>query len=49
MISCAGGELGDEPGDQVDSDHRHVARGSGGEQVPPALGAAVKHGEAQVR
>ncbi len=43
------GELADEPGHEVDADHRHLARGRGGEQLPPALGAAVEHGDAQMR
>jgi hypothetical protein len=40
------GELGDQPGHQIDADHRHLTRGSGGEELAPALGAAVEHGNA---
>jgi hypothetical protein len=49
MIGREGGELGDEPGDQVDPDHRHVARGSSGEQLSPAFGTPIKHSDAKMR
>ena len=49
MIVGDRGELADEPGHEVDPDHRDVARRSRGEQLSPALGAAIKHGDAQMR
>ena len=49
MIVGKAGEFADQPGHQVDADHRHLALGSGGEQRPPALGAAVENGDAKMR
>ena len=49
MIVGKAGEFADQPGHQVDADHRHLALGRGGEQRPPALGAAVENGDAKMR
>ena len=48
MIVGKGGELGDQPGHQIDADHRHLARRRGSEELPPAFGTAVENGDAQV-
>jgi hypothetical protein len=43
------GQLADEPGHEIDSDHRHLAPWGGGEEFPPALGAPVEHGDVKMR
>ena len=48
MIVGKSGELGDEPGHEVDADHRHLARWRGGEELPSAFGAAVENGDAKM-
>ena len=48
MIVGKGGELADQPGHEVDADHRHLALGSGAQELPPALRAAVENGNAQM-
>ena len=48
MIVGKGGELGDQPGHEIDADHRHLARRRGGEELPPAFGAAVENGDAKM-
>ena len=48
VIVGKAGELADQPGHQVDADHRHLALGRGGEERPPALGAAVENGDAKM-
>ena len=48
MVVRDRGELAGEPWHVVDADHRDVARRCFGEQLLPALGAALEHGKAQV-
>ena len=48
VIVGNGGKLGDQPGHEIDADHRHLARRRGGEELPPAFGAAVENGDAQM-
>jgi hypothetical protein len=48
VIVGKGGELADEPGHEVDADHRHVALGGGGKERLPLRRAAVEHSDAQV-
>ena len=49
MIVGKRGKLGDQPGHEIDADHRHLARRSGGEELPSAFGAAVENGDAKMR
>jgi hypothetical protein len=42
------GELVDEPGHEVDADHRDLALGGDGEERAPALRVSVEDGDAQV-
>ena len=48
MIVGKAGEFGDQPGHEINADRRYLARGSGSEELPPALGAAIKNGDAKV-
>jgi hypothetical protein len=48
VIVGKSGELADEPGHQIDADHRHFARWCGGQQLPPAPGAAVENSDAKM-
>ena len=48
VIVGKGGELGDQPGHEIDADHRHLARWRGGEERPALFGAAVKNSNAKV-
>ena len=47
MIIGKAGELGDQPGHQVDADHRHFALGGSAQERPPALRIAVEDGHPQ--
>ena len=48
MIIGNTGELGDQPGHEIDADHRQLARWRGGEDSPALLGVAVKNSNAKV-
>ena len=49
MIVGKAGELGDQPGDEIDADRRHLAPRGGGEQLAAAFGPAFEDGDLEVR